>query len=89
MNVTGITKLYLKITAQKRKGMKTGSVWTWMISCIVSTLPLEELESSAQVTGWDTRTVQMWWQKEKNPFLFRNQISVVHPTASNPDNHGM
>jgi len=28
MNVTGITKLYLKITAQKRKGMKTGSVWT-------------------------------------------------------------
>lgn len=27
--------------------------------------------------------------KGKNPFPFRNQISFVHPTASNPDNHGM
>jgi len=27
--------------------------------------------------------------KEESPFPFRNQISVVHRTASNPDNHGM
>jgi hypothetical protein len=25
----------------------------------------------------------------KNPFPFRNQISIVHPKASNPENHGM
>ena len=73
----GSLKLYLKITAHKRKGMKTGSAWTWMISCIVSTLPLEELESSAQVTGWDTRTVDVV-TKGKIPFL--SEIKLVLST---------
>jgi len=88
-NLTGITQVISQNTAHKRKEMKTGSVWTWMRSCIVYTLPLEELKSSGQVTGWDGRTIQMWWQKEKIPFLSEIKLVLSTPTASNPDNHGM
>jgi len=89
MNVTGITQVISQNNCTKEKGDEN-----WL--CLDMNDKLHSLHFTIGKAA--TKCPSDWVRhkdstdvvtKGKNPFPFRNQISVVHPTASNPDNHGM
>jgi hypothetical protein len=72
--------LYLKITAYKKKEMKTGTIW-----CDSKFQTLHFTTGR----GGKTQGQHRCGDKGKNPFPLKNQIRVVSLTTRNLDNHGM